>query len=239
MTMLSVIVPAFNEERYLPDTLGHIRSALASANCPSELIVVDNESTDATVEIALTHDARVITETEHNIAKVRNTGAANAIGDVLIFIDADTHVPQVLFRSIAEAMEDRKCFGGAVTVQYEPFRRKWLKYYVVGWKFWDHFFNMKQGAAQFCRRSVFEEIKGYDETIFVGEDIQFYWRLARHARRNGRRLHYITDLKVITSSRRFDNMSLAKILLYTQPLYFYLNWRKRHRWDDWYQKTVR
>jgi len=239
MSMRSVIVPAFNEERYLPDTLTHIRSALAAAGVTSELIVVDNESTDATARIAKANGARLIAETEHNIAKVRNTGAANAGGEVLIFIDADTHVPEQLFPRIVETMQDPACFGGAVTVEYEPFQRKWLKYYVFGWKFWDHFFNMKQGAAQFCRRSVFAEIKGYDETIFVGEDIEFYWRLARHARRNGGRLEYIQDLKVTTSSRRFDNMSLAKLLLYTQPLYFYLYWRKRHRWDYWYQKTVR
>jgi len=239
MTVFSVIVPAFNEELYLPETLKHIQTALAALKFSSELILVDNESTDATAAIASSQGARVISESEHNISKVRNAGAANSRGDVLIFIDADTRVPEPLFQRVAEVMEDETCLGGAVTVEYEAFQRKWLKYYLAGWKFWDRFFNMKQGAAQFCRRSVFDQLRGYDEGIFVGEDIEFYWRLARHARKNGGRLNYIRDLKVRTSARRFDKMSLAKILLYTQPLYIYLNWRKRQVWDDWYQNTVR
>jgi glycosyltransferase involved in cell wall biosynthesis len=67
---------------------------------------------------------------------VRNTGANNASGDVLIFIDADTLVPRELFQKIIGAMNDKKCFGGAVAVDYEKFERKWMKFYLLGWKFW-------------------------------------------------------------------------------------------------------
>ena len=77
-------------------------------------IVVDNESEDKTRQIAESFGAKVVSESVHNIAKVRNTGGKNASGDVLIFVDADTLVPETLFRKIADAMEDEKCFGGAV-----------------------------------------------------------------------------------------------------------------------------
>jgi glycosyltransferase involved in cell wall biosynthesis len=177
---LSVIVPAYNEEQYLPATLASIGKALSIAACPAEIIVVDNDSQDKTKQIAEAFGAKVMLENEHNIAKVRNTGAKHSQGDVLIFIDADTLVPATLFQKIAAAMEDKNCLGGAVAVEYEVFARKWMKFYLWGWKFWGRVFNMTQGAAQFCRKWAFEGLAGYDQAIFMGEDVEFYWRLAKN-----------------------------------------------------------
>lgn len=129
--------------------------------------------------------------------------------------------------------------GGTVSVEYGEFRRKWMKYYLAGWLFWDRFFNMKQGAAQFCRRSVFDKLGGYDESIFVGEDIEFYWRLARHARKRDDRVDYIKDIKVRTSPRRLDKLGIGRLLVITNPIIMYLNWRRRSFWKDWYENTIR
>ncbi|MCA1623296.1 MAG: glycosyltransferase [Acidobacteria bacterium] len=96
----SVIIPAYNEENYLPNTLAAIKIALARIDSPAEIIVVDNESADKTALIAESYDAKVILEKEHNIAKVRNTGAKSAAGEVLIFVDADTLIPETLFQKI-------------------------------------------------------------------------------------------------------------------------------------------
>lgn len=73
--MLSVIIPAYNEESYLPKTLASIKAAISEIDFPAEIIVVDNESTDETSRIAVDFGAKVISETGHNIATVRNTGA--------------------------------------------------------------------------------------------------------------------------------------------------------------------
>jgi glycosyltransferase involved in cell wall biosynthesis len=236
---VSVIVPAYNEEKYLPETLGHIGEALAVIAHPSEIIVVDNDSQDRTGHVAESRGAKVLRESEHNISRVRNAGAENATGDVLIFVDADTLVPRTLFRTITDVLEDEKCFGGAVSVGYAEPRRKWLRVYLLGWKFWGKFFNMKQGAAQFCRKSVFEELRGYDQSIFMGEDVEFYWRLSKFARRHEGYLHFVENPTVTTSARRFDHMSLWKTLLLTHPLFIYLAWRKKSFWKDWYEKSVR
>ena len=236
---ISIVVPAYNEENYLPATLGKIRAGLANVKCDSETIVVDNESSDKTRLIAENFGAKVFTEIERNIAKVRNTGAKNASGDVLIFVDADTLVSETLFGKITDEMRDKKCFGGAVAVDYGEFKRKWMKFYLRGWQFWGTLFNMKQGAAQFCRKSVFEEIKGYDETIFMGEDVMFYWRLSKFARRKNGRLFFIENPKVTTSARRFDGMSVWKTLLLTHPLFILLTSKRRRFWRDWYEKAVR
>ena len=236
---ISIIIPAYNEENYLPATLEKIGAALANADCDSETIVVDNESTDKTKQIAENFGAKVFTETEHNIAKVRNTGAKNAVGDVLIFVDADTIVPTSLLQKIADAMKDERCFGGAAAVDYEQFERKWMKFYLRGWQFWGTFFNMKQGATQFCRKAVFENLGGYDETIFMGEDVIFYWRLAKFAKKTNGYLFFIENPKVITSARRFDRMSIWKTLLLTHPLFILLTSKRRKFWRDWYEKPIR
>ena len=101
---ISVIIPAFNEERYLPATLQAVRNAallLQSRDAVStEVIVVDNNSADATAKVARSLGARVVTELERNIARVRNCGAATAQGKVLVFLDADTHIPAELLHRI-------------------------------------------------------------------------------------------------------------------------------------------
>lgn len=235
----SIIIPAYNEEQYLSETLTHIRQALSVATCPSEIIVVDNNSQDRTKEIAESFGATVVLETDHNISSVRNTGAKNSSGDVLIFIDADTLVPETLFQKFLVVMEDERCFGGAVAVEYQGLRRKWMKYYLLGWKFWGRIFNMSQGAAQFCRKAVFDQLKGYDHTIFMGEDVEFYWRLSKFARRHNGYLHFVENPTVVTSARRFNKMSLSRTLLLTHPIFIRLAWRNKSYWKDWYERAVR
>src|SRR4029078_12159401 len=88
---LSVIIPAFNEETCLPATLAAVGEAADGLRC--DVICVDNESTDRTREIALARGAVVVSESVHNIGRVRNTGARAARGDVLVFVDADTWIP--------------------------------------------------------------------------------------------------------------------------------------------------
>ena len=236
---ISVIIPAYDEEDYLPTTLQHIANALAAVACPSEVIVVDNDSHDRTRQIAESLRARVVLENEHNISRVRNTGARHTTGDVLIFIDADTLVPETLFEKMVAVLANDRCLGGAVGVTYERPVRKWMTPYLSGWKFWARVFNMKQGAVQFCRKSSFEALGGYDETIFVGEDIEFYWRLSKLASRNDGYLELIEHPKVTTSARRFDKMSLWKALLFTHPIFIRLTWQKKSVWKDWYEEAVR
>ena len=236
---VSIVIPAFNEENYLPATLENIGAALANAGFESETIVVDNESTDNTKQIAENFGAKVLTESDHNIGKVRNTGAKNAVGDVLIFVDADTIVPASLFQKIAVVMEDERCFGGAVAVDFEPFKRKWMKYYLRGGELWQTVFNWKLGATQFCRKSVFQTIGGYDETIFMSEDVQFYRRLTKYAKQKDGYLFFVEEPRVTTSARRFDKMSVWKTLLLTNPLFFVLTSRRKRFWKDWYEKAVR
>jgi glycosyltransferase involved in cell wall biosynthesis len=223
----------------LPETLRRIGQAVSVADCSSEIIVVDNSSEDETRHIAESFGARVCQEDEHNIARVRNTGARNAVGNILVFVDADTHVPPSLFQAIVTEMTNGECFGGAVAVAYGNFQRRWMKAYLLGWTFWEAVFRMRQGAAQFCRREVFSELGGYDESIHMGEDVEFHWRLANFAKAAHGSVCFIKRPTVTTSTRRFDKMSWWKAILLTNPLFIALTWKNRRVWVDWYTDPVR
>src|SRR4026207_1884518 len=88
--MISFIVPAYNEEHELSDTLAAIREAVAGATPPYESNVVDDASTDATPTIASDAGAKVIPINRRQIAASRNAGARAAQGECLFFVDADT-----------------------------------------------------------------------------------------------------------------------------------------------------
>jgi len=121
---VSVIIPAFNEAGYILETLDRLGAAeqhfKAIADAAVQILVVDNASTDRTAELAQSAGATVLHEAEHNIARVRNAGAAVAMHDVLIFLDADTLVPPGLLLRIARAMTDPTYAGGSVDILHRP-----------------------------------------------------------------------------------------------------------------------
>jgi glycosyltransferase involved in cell wall biosynthesis len=234
---LSIIIPAYNEEDYLPATLDAINAAKTD---DAEVIVVDNVSTDATRGIAMARGAKVLTETEHNIGKVRNTGAATATGDVLVFIDADSIVRPGIFEKIIEASEDELCFGGAAAVEYEPVKdRTVIQWFINLYPILGKWMKMRGGALQFCRRDVFHELGGFDATIYVGEDIDFGWRLDRLARDRGGYTAFIEGPKVLTSSRRWNRMGFVRLMFFTHPIVVLTAWRIRSFWKDWYEDAIR
>jgi predicted glycosyltransferase involved in capsule biosynthesis len=98
---------------------------------------------------------------------------------------------------------------------------------------------MKQGATQFCLKTAFQEIGGYNESLYMGEDVEFYWRLTKLAKQKKGHLFFIESPKVKTSSRRFNGMSLWKTILLTHPLFISLTSKRKRFWKDWYETPVR
>lgn len=145
-----------------------------------------------------------------------------------------------MFEKIVEAMADPRCIGGSVAVEYEnEFRRVWVRWFMKLWPFLGKLLRIRQGALQFCRRDVFYELGAYDTTIYVGEDIDFHWRLDKLARRRGCFTAFIEEPKVVTSSRRWDKMGLVRMLLVTHPVTIFIGWRIRSLWKDWYENAIR
>jgi len=239
---ISVIIPAFNEERYLPATLQAVEnSALllrSRDGVNTEVIVVDNNSADATANVARSLGARVVAESEHNIARARNRGAATAQGKVLVFLDADTHIPAGLLLRIHEVVAAPGCVGGAVDTEYRPKKRS-VRVYLTLWRMLGRAVGMAQGATQFCLRETFTALGGYDESLFMGEDVDFHARMRRHARHVGGSVRFIDELKVTPSSRRFDQWPLWRTLIWTNPLVIAPLRRARSMWRGWYDAPLR
>jgi len=242
MPSMSVIIPAFNEAGYIPETLDRLGAAeqhfKAISDAAVQILVVDNASTDRTAELAQSAGATVVHEAERNIARVRNAGAAIAMNDVLIFLDADTLVPPELLLMIARAMTDPTCAGGSVDILHRPISPL-LRAYLRFWRVLGLFCGMAQGACQFCRRSVFQELGGYDETQYMGEDVDFYWRLRRLARQRGLRTSFVRELQVIPSPRRFDRWPLWRTLIWTFPPLVFALRHRRAAWAGWYREPPR
>lgn len=239
---ISIIIPAFNEADYVGGTLASLHQAKTSLseklNMSAEIILVDNGSTDSTVKVACAYGVTVAEETRHNVATVRNTGARLANGDVLVFVDADTIVPEKLLCRIVEVMAEPTCFGGAVDTDYRP-QKLVSKIYLWCWRIVGKLSGMAQGATQFCRKDVFFGLGGYDESLYMGEDVDFYWRLKRFAKRRNGRVRVIEDERVVPSTRRFDQDSIWRNLLWTNPLFILIFRRKESAWPRWYRKVPR
>lgn len=237
---LSLVIPAYNEEKYLTETLEAVKFALARIS-EHEVIIVDNQSTDATRDIAESFGAKIMDEVERNIAKVRNTGGFAADGEVIVFLDADTLVVPGVFEKINEAMSDKRCVGGSVAVEYEAPRNRqlFMRWFMRLWTVLGRLTKMRQGALQFCRSDIFGELGGYDITIYVGEDIEFHWRLDKLAKKREGFTAFVEEPKVQTSSRRWEKMGLVRMLFFTHPITIFLMWRVQPMWKDWYKNAIR
>lgn len=238
----SIIIPAFNEETYLPSTLRSVRAAEAHlrdvAGVDVETIVVDNNSGDDTAVIARNEGATVIHEPVQGISRARNSGASIATGDVLVFVDADVFLPTSTLTTIHDAMSDPRCVGGGVDAEYRP-RRSLVRLYLRTWRILARITDMVQGATQFCRKDVFDQIGGYDEGAWIGEDVDFYWDMKKYAKRIGANVRVIRNPRVLPSNRRFDKWPLWRILVWTNPLFIAVFRRWKRFWGGWYSDAVR
>ena len=237
MMTVSIIIPAYNEEAYLAATLVAVAEAIEHAtttgDCATEVIVVDNGSTDRTAEIAKASCIQVVHEPRSNVAVARNAGAGVATGQTLVFLDADTIWPVSVLSRIIETMSVPECVGGAVDTDYRP-KRAIIRAYLRFWRIIGRLTGMAQGATQFCDRDLFAALGGYDQNVFMGEDVDFFWRIKKAAARDGKTTKLIDDVKVRPSCRRFDQWSIWKTLVLTNPLTCALYSRRSGPWKDWY-----
>ena len=116
---ISVVVPAFNEEKFIARSLRKIKAAtdaFAATGWESEIIVCDNNSTDRTAEKARASGAIVVFEPVNQISRARNKGASAAKGDWLVFVDADSYPSRELFADLSAAIQSGKHLGGGAVI---------------------------------------------------------------------------------------------------------------------------
>ena len=202
-TVISFVVPAYNEELELPTTVAAIRNAAQDRQ--HEIIVVDDASTDATAEIAKRSGAQLISINRRQIAAARNAGARHAKGDVLFFVDADTRINSKHVGGAVAALESGYEGGGArvdVDGKVPMWSLVFLKIFCAIY----FAFKLGAGAFLFTTRRNYDAVGGFDETLFIGEEV--YFSIALH--KLGR--FKILAEPVITSGRKLRMYSAAEIL---------------------------
>ncbi len=210
MSRVSVIVPAYNEERFLPRSLGSLRhSALRLADefpaTDAELIVVDNDSSDATAEVARDYGARVVAEPRRGISRARNCGAAAATGELLIFVDADYRVPLRFLPAIASRFDRDPALTAAGTrvalepAEIDPITRGVAR---VALRLLCDVKSMSFGVFV-LRRGYFAEIRGFNENSYAFEDVEILERVLADERSGAAKYRILRDVTVHASARGF------------------------------------
>lgn len=210
----SIIIPAYNEEKLLPATLDCLNSILQELKheFSGEIIVVDNNSDDSTPEIAKIKNARVVFEPENCIAQARNAGASKAMGDFLIFVDADTIVSAELIRKSLDLMNKKLACGGGTIVNFDveklPFA---LRFFSWLWHFHIKLSPLAAGSYIYCLKEAWEDIGGFDESVYASEEIWFSRKLRKWGKK--RNLSFqILNIPVITSARKVKQYSTFHML---------------------------
>jgi len=202
---VSVIIPAYNEERLIGQTLEQVRGAMSAfdhAGWMSELIVCDNNSTDRTAELARQAGASVVFEPINQIARARNSGAAAASGDWFIFVDADSQPSLGLFQEVIDSIQCGRCVAGGSTIRLDnesPVGSRCIRV----WNWLSRSFGLLAGSFIFCEAAAFRKIGGFNQELFASEELDLTRGLKRVARQTRKKLVILHRNPLVTSARKF------------------------------------
>ncbi|HEY2825226.1 MAG TPA: glycosyltransferase [Gemmatimonadales bacterium] len=203
---LSLVIPAYNEERYLSrllDTVDAARTRYAMAGGTMEIIVADNGSTDTTAAIAAARGCRVARVEIRNIGAVRNGGARLARGELIAFVDADIQVHPDTFVAIDHFLSSDAVAGGTTSATLDRWTPGLVSLFAIFWLL--AWLTRVDTGVVFCRRADFELIGGYDERRRVAEDVAFLVALWQLAWRRGQWVVRIPRVKAVWSTRKWDH----------------------------------
>ena len=211
---VSVIVPAYNEERLIGQTLDQLRRAMTAfdrAGWISELIVCDNNSTDRTAELARQAGAFVVFEPINQIARARNSGAAAATGDWLVFVDADSQPTLNLFEEVIDSIQGGRCLAGGCTIKLDnesPVGTRCIKV----WNWLSRNFGLLAGSFIFCEATAFRKIGGFNQELFASEELALTRGLKRLARQTRKQVVILHRNPLVTSARKFHLYTFREYL---------------------------
>ena len=248
---ISIVIPAFNEQKLLPRLLQTIEFAIQKSEVQDnqiEVIVADNFSTDSTVEIAKEAGCTIIQNKIRRIGAVRNTGAGIAKGELILFVDADMQIHENTISAIYKLMQSKEFVGGGSGLKME--RNSFPIFLSNLFSLPMPYFWGLESGVWFCRRSDFESIGGYDESRLAGEDFEFLVRLRRHGRTCSPNQPLATrrdfqrklglDIRAINSCRKFDEHGDWH-LFWAVPLGFFYSLFSKERFkkfaeEYWYRR---
>lgn len=203
--LFSIIIPALNEEKYLPELLTDLAN---QAEKNFEVLVADASSEDNTVKEVKKFKGKyslsVFVTERKNVAFSRNFGGEKARGEYLIFLDADVHVAPTFTKQLASAIQKNHgtvYVPNAVSERNTPLS---AFLFVCAEILIRLLFFLKKplstGGNIIIRKDLFSKLGGFDEKIFVAEDHDLIQRAAKH----GERVQFLPSVKIKASLRRLD-----------------------------------
>ncbi len=231
---ISLIIPARNEERLIEQTLEHVFSAcrhyeqsVGARQAAWEIIVVDNNSSDGTLNILKRYEEQAAIQVIHlkeaGAARARNAGRQASTGRILVFVDADTMSPQNSLTRIVAHCNERKDAAGITSLgRLDGGLRSCL-----WWWFWNtvRLLPLPKAKAMpafmFCTASTFDALGPFDEEVAVGEEwpiLAGLYRILPQA------VIYDRSIVARSSSRRMEQ----RVFGYTRTFLKYV-WAILHR----------
>jgi glycosyltransferase involved in cell wall biosynthesis len=239
---ISFVIPAYNEEKVIAQCLASIQKEISRYTYDTEIVVVNNNCTDRTKEIAESFvGVRVVDEPQKGIVFARQCGMDHSMGELIANVDADVLVPEGWLQTVMEAFaRDSKLValsGPYIYYDLPVYHRALVRlFYYCGYVMYllnNYVFNvsgMLQGGNFIVRRDAMEKIHGYDTRIsFYGEDTD----IAKRIRKVGK-VRWVFTLPMYTSGRRLRDEGIFKTgmtyaINYIWPVLFSKPYTKTYR----------
>ena len=197
--MLSIIIPTYNEEKYLPKLLKSIKNQTFK---DYEIIVSDNNSKDKTRQIAKEFGCKLVKGGNYPGIS-RNKGSKKAKGNFLLFVDADCLIPKNFLKSAMNEIETKNLDIAGCKVM--PLSNKIVdniafsiyNLWIIATQF---FYANASGHGIFCKKILHNKIKGFNENIKLSEDMDYCKRAGKKGK-----FRILNSVIIHTSARRFDN----------------------------------
>ena len=202
-THISVIIPAHNEEKYIARCIRSIKKAESGFKGNVEIIVVCNRCTDRTAEIAEALGARVLTNEDRCIAKVRNTGIAAAKGRIIVTIDADNRMTPGTLSEVYLLLRSGRYIGGGAPIRFERYSFPlWLNDIMCRVSF--AVTGLYSGMF-WAEKETFDAIGGFADKKAM-EDVATAKLLKEFGKKNGKKYTTLRKNVLINSTRKYDDM---------------------------------
>lgn len=220
--MISVVIPAYNEEKYIGLTLESL--AVQVTTKKFEVLVVDNASVDQTAKIVRSFESRLpvrlIRENRRGRGQARATGFAEAKGEIILSTDADVIVPPDWIEKMSAPFSDPQIAGTAsmlITYDLSSFNNKF--YWVSDWVYM-HVYRMLfgnhtvVGCSFGVRKSVYKAVGGFSIALLAQEDVELGWKL-----RKAGKVVMVPNICPQISGRRFRRGVIIGFLEYAWSLF--------------------
>lgn len=201
--LFSVIIPAHNEEKYIRRCIRSIGKAASAFQENVEIVVVCNRCTDRTGKIAKKLGARVLTNEDRCIARVRNAGISEAKGEIIVTIDADNRMTGGTLQEIYELLQSGRYIGGGAPIRFERYSFPlWcndmmcrLSFAVTG----------LYSGMFWAKKDTFDAIGGFADKKAM-EDVATAKLLKEYGKKQGRKYTTLKKNVLINSTRKYDEM---------------------------------